>query len=99
MTINSGVQPLKTLFLSGLGALCLVLGVLGLLLPFAPGLPFLLLAAICFAALSRGFKTRLSRHPRLARLFGRMDQGAHLDMMTQARLAFWAVLEAANPKR
>lgn len=75
------------------------MGAIGILLPFAPGLPFLLLAALCFATASPRLRQRLVRHPRMARLFTRIDQGARLDIISQARLTFWAVLEAVSPRR
>lgn len=33
------------------GVLCSVMGVIGVILPLVPGLPFLLLAAACFSSL------------------------------------------------
>jgi len=85
--------------LSLLGSFCLILGGLGLLLPFMPGFLFLLIAAACFASLSPGLRRHFERHPRMRRFFHRLDNGAHLHMGDRARLAFWAALETVLPNR
>lgn len=90
---------MKTILLSLAGSLFLVLGVAGLLLPFMPGVLFLLVAALCFASASPALHNFLSRHPRLQQFFHRIDAGAGLDLKSRFKLAFWAGLEAANPRQ
>lgn len=75
------------------------LGLLGLVLPIFPGFIFLLAAAACFASLSPKLREKLSKHPRLRRFFNRLESGAHLHWGTRIKLAFWASLEAVNPKQ
>lgn len=81
------------------GSTFLLLGIAGLALPFLPGFLFLLFAAICFASLSPALRRHMDRHPRMARFFHRVDAGAHLDLPSRIKLAFWASLEAVNPQR
>ena len=51
----------KVLFL--LGVLFVPLGVAGIVLPFLPGTPLLVLAAVCFARSSPKFESYLVNHP------------------------------------
>ncbi|XOV81936.1 MAG: DUF454 family protein [bacterium] len=89
---------MKILFLSMLGCASLVLGLVGLILPIVPGFLFILIALACFASLSPQMKRTLQRHPRLARFFDRLESGTHLHWLPRMKLAFWAGLEAVNPK-
>lgn len=90
---------LKKIILAIVGVGLLGLGIVGLALPFLPGIIFLLLAALCFAALSRKVHDFLSRHPRIARFFHRVEQGHALDLLTRLKLIFWAGLEALGSPR
>ncbi len=82
-----------------LGCASLVLGLAGLVIPIVPGFLFILLALACFASLSPQMKRTLNKHPRLARFFHRLESGAHLHWLLRVKLAFWASLEAVNPKQ
>lgn len=52
---------LRKTFFAGLGCLSLALGIVGAFLPVLPTIPFILLAAWCFARSSRRLEQRLHR--------------------------------------
>ena len=54
---------LRALYLAA-GLLCIALGVLGAFLPILPTVPFMLLAAFCFARSHPEWAERLYNHPR-----------------------------------
>ena len=89
---------MKRVILIAAGIALLILAAIGFVLPFLPGILFLLLGVICFAFVSPRLKRRLQANPRLRRLFTRLDGSRGMHMMDRLRLTFWAVLEAANPK-
>ncbi len=88
---------MKTLVYAAIGTGALFLGILGLVVPLIPGVLFLLVAAAAFAAISPRVRRRLSTHPRMERYFHHMDAGDRLDIVSRAKLAFWATLDALNP--
>ena len=90
---------MKVVVLFLLGCASLVLGLIGLIIPIIPGFLFILIALACFASGFPQMKRSLNRHPRLARFFDRLESGAHLHWMSRIKLAFWASLEAVNPKQ
>jgi uncharacterized protein len=47
----------------GAGLLCVALGLIGAALPIMPTVPFLLLAAFCFARSNPAWEARLLNHP------------------------------------
>ncbi len=88
---------MKTLSLAIFGTAALALGLVGLIIPIIPGVLFLFVAALCYGLLFRPVRGHLERNGRMKRLFGRLDAGSHLNLLARVKLAFWAVLEAANP--
>ena len=55
-------QGMRFLYLIG-GGLAVMLGVIGIFLPLLPTVPFLILAAFCFARSHPAFEQRLLDHP------------------------------------
>jgi hypothetical protein len=53
----------RQLYLSG-GLLAVALGTIGIFLPLLPTVPFMILAAFCFARSSPALEMRLLNHPR-----------------------------------
>lgn len=49
---------------AGLGIICVILGMIGVVLPLLPTVPFMLLAAFCFARSSERLHNWLLTHPR-----------------------------------
>lgn len=45
------------------GALFLVLGIIGLLLPVIPQIPFLIISLFCFCKVSEQLKNKVESHP------------------------------------
>jgi uncharacterized membrane protein YbaN (DUF454 family) len=80
--------------LFSLGSALTALGLIGLLVPILPGVLFLVLAGVCFSAMSPRFQDRLERHPawRGWRLRWRESRG--LPLLRRVQLAFWLTAEA-----
>jgi uncharacterized membrane protein YbaN (DUF454 family) len=57
---------MKRLMFLSIGFLSVALGALGVFLPLLPTVPFMLLAAFCFARSSPALERRIVEHPRFA---------------------------------
>lgn len=73
---------------TGLGFLALLLGLIGVALPVLPTVPFILLAAFCFARGSERFHQRLLDH----RLTGPLIKDWYIHKSIRRSLKRWAFL-------
>lgn len=78
-------HSIKNLLFAGIGFICLILGVIGIILPLLPTTPFLLLAAACFARSSDRFHDWLINHPDLGSIIVNWQQ--HRAMAPKAKRA------------
>lgn len=90
-TISIVRSRLLRLFLLGSGLLAVGLGSVGIFVPLLPTVPFLLLAAACFARSSERFHSWLLEHPHLGPvLHGYLDgQGISLRAKVSALMLLW----------
>lgn len=79
--------PLARLAWLLLGLLALALAAIGLVLPIFPGLPFGILAGLCFATASRRLHLHLERVPALRRPLREWHRARHAGVRVQIRTA------------
>lgn len=79
--------PLARLAWALLGLFALVLASIGLVLPIFPGLPFGILAGLCFATASRRLHLRLERVPALRRPLHSWHRARHAGVREQIQTA------------
>lgn len=79
--------PLARLAWVALGLVALALASIGLVLPLFPGLPFGILAGLCFATASRRLHLHLERVPALRRPLRSWHRARHGDVRTQVKTA------------
>ena len=86
--------PLGRLAWGLLGLAAASLAVLGFVLPGFPGLPFLVLAALCFANVSTRVHARLARVPALRGALGHWRRARQRGVPVQLAVAGWLTLLA-----
>ena len=74
------------LFAAGI---CLLLGVVGIVLPVIPGILFLVLAIWLIARISTRTANYLNSHPQWQRQQRFWDRARHLSLSQRAQLGFW----------
>ena len=79
--------PLARLAWLLLGLLALLIASVGLVLPIFPGLPFAILAGLCFATASRRLQLRLERVPAMRRPLRSWHRARHAGVREQIRTA------------
>lgn len=79
----------------------LALGILGIIIPVLPGIPFLLIAGLMLTVNSPGLRRKILNHEYLASVKGRMDRRGEdgLTMVDRVKLKSLMVLEAVIPKK
>lgn len=85
---------IKKISLIAAGMLCIVLGVIGIFVPLLPTVPFLLLAAYCFARSSEKFYTWLFTNRWSGKILTdyKAGKGFPLSMKVSSILFLWLVL-------
>ena len=87
-------RPLQNIGLILIAGACLLLGLIGLIIPIIPGVVFLFIAAGLLAQLSPTVRHNLDRHPRMSRFFRRLDSSSAMGLYDQCKMTFFASLEA-----
>lgn len=87
---NSYLMPIlwKVLCIA-LIAFCVVVGLIGLILPIIPGFIFLFIAAILLARISSRFKSFLTSNSNMKAWMQRADTINTLSIFQRIRLGFW----------
>lgn len=85
--------PMKLIYLT-LGIMCLVLGVVGLIIPILPGVLFLAGALYLLTRGSSRVKQMADEHPRLRSFQQRMEQMDAASMMQRAQVACLMTLQS-----
>ena len=83
--------PLK-IVIGVIGAACIALGLLGLMLPIIPGILFLALAVIVLSRISRRVDRWRREMPLMVRVQARIDALGRLTWSDRARACFWMAL-------
>jgi hypothetical protein len=70
-------------------AVCIVLGLIGLLIPVIPGVIFLAIAAVLLARVSTRMDRWVKSSPFMSSTQSRVDSMAHLNWPDRVRLTLW----------
>ena len=89
---------LRQFLYAALGCLCLVLALIGFVVPILPGFLFLILAIVCFSAASHRVASVVNRHPAASAWQRRWRRGASLPLWQRVQLMFWLTADSAFGK-
>ena len=84
----------RNLLIGLAGSAFFLLGLVGLLVPVLPGFLFLIIAIMCFAAISPRVRRRLEGNRTLKAMHGRWRRGRGLPMWHRIKLMFWLSAES-----
>ncbi|GEA52636.1 inner membrane protein [Vibrio inusitatus NBRC 102082] len=84
-------NPIKRWMLISLGVVCLVLGLLGVVLPLLPTTPFVLLASACFMRSSPRLNKKLLSHPTFGPIIKDWQYTRGIKRSVK-RKAYWLIL-------
>lgn len=62
------------ILLTGIGGVCVVLGFIGLVIPFMPGFVFFAIAVVCLSSASPALHRKLSTYPQVRRFLQELEQ-------------------------
>ncbi|MDA0789600.1 MAG: DUF454 family protein [Proteobacteria bacterium] len=87
------VGPMKKTLYVAIALLCVLLGMIGLLVPVLPGLVFLVIALLLLTRVSRRIQRFAKSDPRFLALSRRLDGFGRVDVVDRFRLGGWMLLD------
>ena len=84
----------KKVIFAVLAVFCIVLGLIGLIIPIIPGLIFLFVAAMLLSSVSTRFDAWVNNQPGMQTAKKRWGSFSQLDWTDRARLSAWMALDA-----
>jgi uncharacterized membrane protein YbaN (DUF454 family) len=89
------ITKLQKLVYLIIGVACLMLGVIGLVIPIIPGVLFLMAALYLLSRGSRRIKKLTEQSPRVLLMRQRIDQFGEINVTDRVKLAGWMTMDAA----
>ncbi len=80
------------ILLTVLALACVILGVIGLVIPIIPGVVFLLIAVLLLSRISPRLKRWVRRKPEMNRIHSRFQAMGRLHWGERLRLSFWMAM-------